>query len=202
MPEPTCSSTSHPGPTDTVKQQVICVLQAYVIGVNRTGEDPNATYPGRSIIVDPHGVILADATEREGVVSADCDPRVVADWRNEFPALRDGGFGWGATRPRVVPRTQPRPSKATVPVTLPAGPTGTRDVPIKKYFCNGTSAFQQATLGWHPSPTPNGGESGVSHTGSWSQPPQKKIITPIDKPLSGTTLYVPRAQLAQRTAHP
>src|SRR6185295_13234716 len=43
---------------------------AYVIGVNRTGTEPSYQYNGRSIIVDPHGKILADAGEQENIISA------------------------------------------------------------------------------------------------------------------------------------
>jgi predicted amidohydrolase len=63
--------------------------QAYVIGVNRCGKDPKYTYFGRSLIVDPHGKILADAGNDEGLVSADIDTQVVDNWRRDFPALLD-----------------------------------------------------------------------------------------------------------------
>lgn len=63
--------------------------QAYVIGVNRVGTDPSFTYSGRSVIVDPHGVIIADAGEREQVLHAALDPDLVTAWRRDFPALRD-----------------------------------------------------------------------------------------------------------------
>jgi predicted amidohydrolase len=63
--------------------------QAYVIGVNRCGKDPKYTYFGRSLIVDPHGKILADAGTDEGLVSADIDAQVVDNWRRDFPALLD-----------------------------------------------------------------------------------------------------------------
>jgi len=66
--------------------------QAYVVGVNRCGKDPHFTYPGRSVVVDPHGVIVADASDREGVITADCLPEVVRSWRERFPALRDAGM--------------------------------------------------------------------------------------------------------------
>jgi omega-amidase len=62
---------------------------AYVVGVNRCGRDPKHPYPGRSMIVDPHGTVLADAGEGESTVSADVDATVVDAWRLEFPALRD-----------------------------------------------------------------------------------------------------------------
>lgn len=63
--------------------------QAYVIGVNRCGRDPELVYSGRSLVVDPHGTVLVDAEDGEKVVTADLDPAVVAKWREDFPALRD-----------------------------------------------------------------------------------------------------------------
>ncbi len=63
--------------------------QAYVVGVNRSGRDPQFVYPGRSQIIDPHGNIIADAGDAEGIIRADIDPQAVRDWRQKFPALRD-----------------------------------------------------------------------------------------------------------------
>jgi predicted amidohydrolase len=63
--------------------------QAYVVGVNAVGTDPNYTYAGRSVVVDPQGVIVADASIREQVLTAALDPEIVAAWRRDFPALRD-----------------------------------------------------------------------------------------------------------------
>lgn len=65
---------------------------AFVIGVNRCGQDPHFTYPGRSVVVDPHGVIIADAGAQERVTRTVLDPAIVRDWRAEFPALRDAGM--------------------------------------------------------------------------------------------------------------
>ncbi len=65
---------------------------AYVIGVNRCGTDPDFTYTGRSIVVDPHGLVIADAAEQERVVSAKIDPAIVGQWRGQFPALKDAGL--------------------------------------------------------------------------------------------------------------
>lgn len=63
--------------------------QAYVLGVNRCGKDPNHTYPGRSTIVDPQGKILIDAGDTEKVIQADVDSAAVENWRRDFPALAD-----------------------------------------------------------------------------------------------------------------
>jgi predicted amidohydrolase len=63
--------------------------QAYVIGVNRVGTEPQHSYSGRSVVVDPHGVIIADAGEREQVLTTSIEADVVTRWRQDFPALRD-----------------------------------------------------------------------------------------------------------------
>ncbi len=63
--------------------------QAYVIGVNRCGQEPQYSYAGRSVVVDPHGVIIADAGEQERVLTAHLDADLVRQWRADFPAARD-----------------------------------------------------------------------------------------------------------------
>ena len=65
---------------------------AWVVGVNRCGTDPDFTYPGRSLVVDPHGIITADAADREGVLETVLDPGVSTQWRSQFPALKDAGL--------------------------------------------------------------------------------------------------------------
>jgi predicted amidohydrolase len=62
---------------------------AFVIGVNRTGSDPEFHYNGRSVVVSPHGHIIADAGEQERVIRAEITPQEVEEWRAVFPALRD-----------------------------------------------------------------------------------------------------------------
>ncbi len=66
--------------------------QATVIGVNRCGTDPEFTYSGRSIVVDPHGIIIADAGEQEHTITAEIEAHTIRDWRAQFPALRDAGM--------------------------------------------------------------------------------------------------------------
>jgi len=63
--------------------------QAYVVGVNRTGDDPQSHYCGRSIVIDPMGQIIADAGEGEGVLQTQLDRQQLTAWRQEFPALQD-----------------------------------------------------------------------------------------------------------------
>ncbi len=63
--------------------------QAYVVGVNRTGREPRFEYCGRSVVVNPHGEIIADAGTGETILTSSIEHSVVAAWRKEFPALRD-----------------------------------------------------------------------------------------------------------------
>ena len=63
--------------------------EAYAIGVNRCGRDPNQAYPGRSLVVDPHGKVIADAGDGEKVVTAEVDIDVVRDVRRSLPFLAD-----------------------------------------------------------------------------------------------------------------
>ncbi len=63
--------------------------QAWVMGVNRTGSDPTHDYNGRSVIVDPHGDILADAGDTEGLVSARLELVALENYRHELPFLAD-----------------------------------------------------------------------------------------------------------------
>jgi omega-amidase len=63
--------------------------QAYVLGVNRCGNDPYLPYPGRSVIVDYRGNVLADAGDVEGVIAADVDAAAQSAYRKELPFLDD-----------------------------------------------------------------------------------------------------------------
>ena len=63
--------------------------QAYVLGVNRCGNDPFLPYPGRSLIVDYKGEVLADAKDRETIISAETDAFAQLAYRRELPFLDD-----------------------------------------------------------------------------------------------------------------
>jgi omega-amidase len=63
--------------------------QAYVIGVNRCGSDPELRYNGRSLIANPHGEIIADAGDGEGVLTAEIDFVSLEDYRRNLPFLGD-----------------------------------------------------------------------------------------------------------------
>jgi len=63
--------------------------QAYLVGVNRIGSDPQSAYCGRSLIVDPHGEIIADAGSNETLVKAELDLAKLGEYRQRLPFLRD-----------------------------------------------------------------------------------------------------------------
>lgn len=63
--------------------------QAYVVGVNRVGTVRDQVYVGDSAIVDPLGVVLAEASGGESTLLAEVSGDRVAAVRAEFPFLRD-----------------------------------------------------------------------------------------------------------------
>ncbi len=65
--------------------------QAWVIGANRFGEDPNVSYCGDSMIIDPFGEVVADSGDGAGstVLLADVDPGRVTEVRENYPFLKD-----------------------------------------------------------------------------------------------------------------
>jgi omega-amidase len=63
--------------------------QAYVIGVNRTGEDPNFSYCGSSSVISPDGKILLYVGETEGVFCTEIDLNKLRVYREKFAVLKD-----------------------------------------------------------------------------------------------------------------
>ena len=63
--------------------------QAYVVGINRCGDDPSLHYPGRSLIFGPRGDVLAVGGAEEGSLSARLDRDALLAYRRDFPALDD-----------------------------------------------------------------------------------------------------------------
>lgn len=65
--------------------------QCYIIGVNRTGEDPSCGYSGGSEIIDPWGNTIV-ACERNKVDAATADLSIdpLLEFRRQFPVLNDG----------------------------------------------------------------------------------------------------------------
>lgn len=64
--------------------------QCYVAGVNRVGTDPNCSYCGGSILIDPYGQTLASChSGEEDTASAFIDLGKLNRFREKFPVLHD-----------------------------------------------------------------------------------------------------------------
>jgi predicted amidohydrolase len=63
--------------------------QAYVIGCNRVGDGGGLHYVGDSRIIDPLGIVIADAASDASIIYADIDAHTVTAVRQKFPFLQD-----------------------------------------------------------------------------------------------------------------
>ena len=74
--------------------------QAFVIAANQVGEHPGGMRSGgRSMIVDPWGLVLAQASDGEGHITADLDLERQAEIRAQLPSLanrRADAYRWPA----------------------------------------------------------------------------------------------------------
>jgi deaminated glutathione amidase len=63
--------------------------QAFLVAANQVGEHPGGMRSGgRSMIVDPWGVVLAQAPDKETHITADLDRESLRRIRRELPALQ------------------------------------------------------------------------------------------------------------------
>lgn len=66
-------------------------LQAYVVFVNRVGEEAGVSFWGGSLVVDPWGRVIAEAPRHEAaVVLADIELEAVRRRRREMPLVKEG----------------------------------------------------------------------------------------------------------------
>lgn len=63
--------------------------QAYVVGVNRCGQDPTLSYSGSSRIIGPGGDILAVVEAAESVILAELSLNQLEKYRHDLPFLAD-----------------------------------------------------------------------------------------------------------------
>ena len=63
--------------------------QAWVVGVNRVGSEPELEYAGDSMVVDHMGRIMADAEDRECVEVVEIESEDIERFRERFNVSRD-----------------------------------------------------------------------------------------------------------------
>jgi predicted amidohydrolase len=72
--------------------------QTFVIAANQVGPHPGGQRSGgRSMVVDPWGVVLAQAADREGYALAECDLESQREIRKRLPSLanrRPAAYSW------------------------------------------------------------------------------------------------------------
>jgi predicted amidohydrolase len=66
--------------------------QAFVLGVNRLGTDPQNNYQGNSLLIDPFGKIKLAAKNQTGLFTACLNKKTVQQTRIKFPFLADRGY--------------------------------------------------------------------------------------------------------------
>lgn len=63
--------------------------QCYVVACNRAGSDPANTFGGHSMIIDPWGEILCEASGSEEILSGELDLAKVQEVRGQIPVFSD-----------------------------------------------------------------------------------------------------------------
>ena len=61
--------------------------QAYVLAVNRAGQDGPTTFCGASQVIDPSGEVIVCATDAEACIDAELDLDLPARVRAQLPVL-------------------------------------------------------------------------------------------------------------------
>lgn len=64
--------------------------QCYVVGVNRTGADPNVAYSGGSVVFSPKGEEISQvAGDKKSIITADVQMEALNAFREKFPVWKD-----------------------------------------------------------------------------------------------------------------
>jgi omega-amidase len=68
--------------------------QCYVIACNRSGDDPNNTFAGHSMIIDPWGEVITEAGADEEIITGEIDLNQVNEIRKQIPIFKDRQPGY------------------------------------------------------------------------------------------------------------
>lgn len=63
--------------------------QSYVVACNRTGDDPNNTFGGHSIVISPLGEVIAELEEEDTILYAEFETEEVHEVRKKIPIFQD-----------------------------------------------------------------------------------------------------------------
>jgi omega-amidase len=63
--------------------------QCYVVACNRAGSDPANLFAGHSMIIDPWGEIICEASETEQIITGEIDLQRVRQIRKQIPVFSD-----------------------------------------------------------------------------------------------------------------
>ncbi|MGP7819144.1 carbon-nitrogen family hydrolase [Niallia sp. 01092] len=63
--------------------------QCYVVACNRSGSDPNNTFAGHSMIIDPWGEVIIEAGEKSDIIHGTIDLDKVKEVRKMIPIFAD-----------------------------------------------------------------------------------------------------------------
>jgi len=80
---------------ETLAVALAVLGQCFVVAANRTGRDVigrrelELDFPGNSLVVDPHGRVLARGRGEEGLVAAEIDLGLAREMRRQVPVERD-----------------------------------------------------------------------------------------------------------------
>ncbi len=67
--------------------------QCYVMGVDRTGDDPACSYSGGTKAIDPWGKTISECKASQvDAITIDINMQTLEDFRKKFPVLNDGDF--------------------------------------------------------------------------------------------------------------
>lgn len=61
--------------------------QIFICGVNRSGQDPNISFFGRSVVYDPLGNPLIEGSDKEEILTVKLDPKLLNSVRSVLSSL-------------------------------------------------------------------------------------------------------------------
>ncbi|MEA1994496.1 MAG: nitrilase-related carbon-nitrogen hydrolase [Euryarchaeota archaeon] len=86
---PTATTALHKAAWEVETRANAIVNGLFVAQANKVGREGEMEFFGNSLVVNPKGRIIAQASEKEEPLIADIDPTIITETRKEWPFLRD-----------------------------------------------------------------------------------------------------------------